>query len=280
MRFSGFFSGDTIQLGDLKILDETFEEFTDVNPFSALVWNSGYDGAISLSPTWASYDGIPSTFGSLVSRGLIDEPVFSLRLPNRAADQGELLLGGTDPEFDGEVITIPLVEPDYQPAKGSWAVSIQSITFNTPNPLHFDMPIGAVAVLDSGWPFIFLPHELFRNVTAATGAKLVQYFWYSIPCERRQELPTMTFSLGGQKFSISAFDYTLEIDIPELQPEPGTLCILSFQDAASTYLPNDTLILSSPFLRGFYSVFDAGKRELGCTFDTFVNRPEWKALMR
>jgi len=109
-----------------------------------------------------------------------------------------------------------------------------------------------------------LPSEIFHNVTAAVGAIEVRGLFYSIPCERRQELPTMTFNLGGQNFSISAFDYTLEIDAEWLRPEPGRICVLGMVNADWYIFPQGTLILSSPFLRGFYSVFDAGKGEVGC----------------
>ena len=252
-------------MGDIKIPDQVFEEFTDASAVSFLAWPVGYDGAIGLRPPWASYSGIPSLFGSLVSRGLLDRPIFSLTLPNSVSNQGNLLLGGIDPDlFVGNITTIPLVRPEYPPLGDTWAVSIQSITFDTQIPLRFDMPIGSVAVLDTGWPYIILPHEIFLNVTAAVGAKLVRGFFHSIPCERRQELPTMTFTLGGQNFSISAFDYTLELDMPWLHPEPGRMCILGMVDSDGLALPWGTLILSSPFLRGFYSVFDAEKKEVGC----------------
>ena len=265
IQYNGFISEDTVRLGDLSIPNQVFEEFTDAYAVSILAWRTGYDGAMGLSPPWASYNGIPSLFGSLVSRGLLDQPIFSLKLPNSVSNRGDLLFGGIDPDlFLGEITTLPLVHPEYPPLSNTWAVSIESITFDTQVPLHFDMPSGSVAVLDTGWPWISLPHEIFFNVTAAVGARLFQGFVYSIPCERRQELPTMTFTLAGQNFSISAFDYTLEIDMPWLQPEPGTLCVLGLMDSDAFTVPNDTLIFSSPFLRGFYSVFDAGKREVGC----------------
>lgn len=204
-------------------------------------------------------------FGSLVSRGLLDQPIFSLKLPNSVSNHGDLLLGGIDSSlFLGEITTVPLVRPEYTPLSDTWAVSIQSITLDTQIPLHYDMPTGSVAVLDTGWPFIYLPNEFLHNVTEAVGAKLARGFFYSIPCERRQELPTMTFTLGGQNFSISAFDYTLEIDAPWLQPEPGRICVLGMVEADRFPYPQNTLILSSPFLRGLYSVFDAGKKEVGC----------------
>jgi hypothetical protein len=74
----------------------------------------------------------------------------------------------------------------------------------------------------------------------------------------------MTFTLGGQNFSISAFDYILELDMPWLQPEPGRICVLGLMDQNGFSVPSNTLVLSSPFLRGFYSVFDAENKEVGC----------------
>ena len=34
---------------------------------------------------------------------------------------------------------------------------------------------------------------------------------YNVDCNKRESLPDLTFNLGGHNFSISAFDYTLEV---------------------------------------------------------------------
>jgi Eukaryotic aspartyl protease len=258
-----------VTIGDLAVTDQIFEEADDVSiDWWILSWWMGYDGALGLAPPWLGDqgDGIPSFFDTLLSREILDEPLFSLKLPVNTRDSGELLLGGTNPELYHEdtMVRLPVIEG----SSDFWCVPADSITFNHPHrPLHVDMPTGSFAMLDSGWPYIMLPPELFANITAAVGASEgPSIFFYNIPCERRQELPSITFTLAGHNFTIDAFDYTLEVDIL-WAPQVGRVCVLSFQDSSQWFDGGewqDRIYLSHPFLRGFYGVFDAGRREVGC----------------
>lgn len=207
--------------------------------------------------------------------------MFSLKLPRSTSDQGSLVLGGIDEElFDGPITRFPAVRsstPTDMPYwDNAWAIPVTSITFNTPHqPLHWEMPESSAAVLDSGWPCIFLPTQLFRNMTAACGGTKIQVgfdTFYQIPCERRQELATLTVSIGEHNLTITPFDYTLEVDFPWNSPQIGKICLLSFQDAAAYGMSPDLVVLSSPFLRGFYTVFDVGKMEIGCKFTFHIER--------
>jgi hypothetical protein len=198
-----------------------------------------------------------------------------MKLPQSTSDQGTLVLGGIDEDlFTGPITRFPVVQPrtDFPLYDNAWAIPLTSITFNTLRPLHWEMPKFSSAVLDSGWPCILLPTQLFRNVTAACGAKELAVgleVFYEIPCERRQELSTLTFSIAEHNLTISPFDYTLEVDAPWVSPQLGRVCLLSFQDAGKYGMPSDLVVLSSPFLRGFYTIFDAGKMEVGCELTVF-----------
>ncbi len=60
------------------------------------------------------------------------------------------------------------------------------------------------------------------------------YWFKHIPCERRQEFPLLTFTLDGHDFSISAFEYTLE-----MEDSLGTICVTTFMAAYGFALPRD-----------------------------------------
>jgi saccharopepsin len=269
----GPLSKDVVRIGDVTVHDTVFLEVEDMRIAGFITpWSIGYDGAIGLAPPWSSeeYDGYDNILGTMISQNVLDEPVFSMKLPQSASDQGTLILGGIDEDlFTGPITSFPVLQPriDFPLYDNAWAIPLTSITFNTPHPLHWEMPKSSSAVLDSGYPCIFLPNQLFRNVTAACGGKKFTVgfdTFYEIPCERRQELPTLTFSIAEHNLTISPFDYTLEVDFPWMSPQIGRICLLSFQNTENFGMPSDLLVLSSPFLRGFYTVFDAGKMEVGC----------------
>ena len=119
------------------------------------------------------------------------------------------------------------------------------------------------ALLESSSPYLILPSDLARNLTLAIGARQGLYWFHNIPCERRQELPTLTFGLGGKEFSIGAFEYTLEVD--GLFPHAGKMCVTNFMASEESF-PNswEEMVLGSPFLKGFWSVWDFGERDVGC----------------
>ena len=268
VRHRGIISSDTVTVGELAVPDQQFEEYDDLR-MELFGWWIGYDGVLGLAAPWMRRHetGTPSFFTSLLERGVLDEPLFSLKFPANMSDQGELLFGTTNPDlYDEEsVVRLPVVEAGGELSGLFWSVPAESVTFDHPNtPLHVDLDPGSVAVLDSAWPWIMLPHDLYENITAAVGPlqRMGPFGMYEIPCGMRQELPTMTFGLGGYDFIIDAFDYVLEVEFPWVE-RPGPVCLLALQDITDFGLANQALYLSHPFLKAFYSIFDAGKKEVG-----------------
>ena len=79
-------------------------------------------------------------------------------------------------------------------------------------------------------------------------------------------MPSLTFDLGiGGKtanFTLSPWDYTLEVDLPNV----GTVCLFTVFPSGEFGLPKDLVLLGAPFLRAIYGVFDFGRGRVGCEF--------------
>lgn len=73
-------------------------------------------------------------------------------------------------------------------------------------------------------------------------------------CDKRASLPNMHFVLDGHNFTLSAFDYTLEVS--------GS-CMSAFMGMDFPEPVGPLAILGDAFLRRYYSVYDLGKGTVG-----------------
>ncbi|KAG8527198.1 uncharacterized protein KY384_008628 [Bacidia gigantensis] len=279
VNYQGKLSNDTIHLGSHDVQGQIFEEWTSAMLATPGGIDIGYDGVLGIVPSWTWSDqGIPNILYAMEKAGnILDRNIFSLRFPRSMTDVGELLFGDTNPElYEGEPIMLPTVnrqssEAEYRPWLDYWTLPASKISFNSPLPLHVDLSNTSYAVLDSGGPWIVLPSELARNITAAIGAEEGPWWFHSVPCSRRPYLPDLTFELGGHNFTITAFEYTMEMDIWQ---ELGLVCLSSIWGADEFGFPGngEWIMLGNAFLRAFYSVFDFEKQEVG---SQNISHPTW-----
>ena len=265
VRYQGVLSSDTVHLGEFDVKDFLFEEWTAASCVSFGCVPFGYDGALGLAPPWHHHGQTKhNLLSTLLSQQTLDKPIFSLKLPIGLYDEGQIMFGGLDPNINrSALIDLPVVEVTDPPFSDGWAVAASNISFASPQPLHVVLPSDGYAVLDSAVPYLMLPSKLATNLTAAVGARPGPAFFHHIPCERRQELPLLTFTLDGHEFSISAFDYILEIEPPDM----GRTCITTFMDISEFGFRPDCgfIVLGSPFLRGFQSIWDFGEGTISRT---------------
>ena len=160
-----------------------------------------------------------------------------MKPPRYEKGEGEILFGTTNPapnSSDFVTLSTSNVTTHDGYFADPWTVPASKIQFDSPNPLEMDLPLEAWAQLDSSSPYLILPSNLAETLAAAIGAIAGPYWFSHIPCERRQELPVLTLTLDNKSFSISAFEYTPEIE--ELIPHLGTICITTFM-AANQFFP-------------------------------------------
>ncbi|MCJ1280244.1 Vacuolar protease A [Puttea exsequens] len=266
VNFGGFWSQDTVRLGSIKMENHQFEEWTSARCYNSICEKYGYEGVIGLAPPWNLKLERPNILSALRDQGLLDEQIFSMELPRYENGEGELRFGATNPAYNtSDFIDLPIINSTchYGYHADKWTVAASKIHFDSPSPLEQDLKETAWALLDPSMPFLVLPPDMASNLSSAIGAIQGPWPFNHIPCERRQVLPALTFTLGGFDFSISAFDYTLKIE--NLVQGEGAICITTFWNVERFFGTHfEGLILGHPFLRAFYSKWDFEMRTVGC----------------
>lgn len=241
----GFVSQDTVTIGDLKIKNQDFAEATS-EPGLAFAFGR-FDGILGLGYDRISVNGIVPPFYQMVNQKLIDEPVFSFYLgdTNDEGDESEAIFGGVNKDhYEGKITTIPLRRKAY------WEVDLDSLSFGDETA---DLENTGV-ILDTGTSLIALPSNLAEMLNAEMGAKKGYNGQYSVECDKRDSLPDVTFSLSGYNFSITPYDYILEVS--------GS-CISTFMGMDFPEPVGPLAILGDAFLRKWYSIYDLEKGTVG-----------------
>jgi saccharopepsin len=141
----------------------------------------------------------------MIDQGLLDEPVFAFYLGdtnNGEEDESEAIFGGVNKNhYTGKVTTIPLRRKAY------WEVDLDAITFGE-NTAELE---STGVILDTGTSLIALPSTLAELLNKEIGAKKGYNGQYTVECGKRDSLPDLTFTLSGYNFSITPYDYILEV---------------------------------------------------------------------
>ena len=241
----GYISQDKVQIGDIKIKNQDFGEVTQ-EPGLAFAFGR-FDGIWGLGYDSISVNKIVPPFYQMINQGLVDEPVFAFYLgdTNKDGDESEVVFGGVDKDhYTGDVTYLPLRRKAY------WEVDLDAISFGD-QTAEID---STGAILDTGTSLIALPSTLAELLNKEIGAKQGFNGQYTIECEKRDSLPDLTFTLTGHNFSITSYDYILEVQ--------GS-CISAFQGIDIPEPAGPLAILGDAFLRKWYSIYDQGKDRVG-----------------
>ena len=242
---TGFVSEDTVRIGDLEIEDQLFAEATS-EPGLAFAFGR-FDGILGLGFDTISVNKIVPPFYSMINDKLLDEPVFAFYLGNAdtEGDNSVATFGGVDKShYTGELVKIPLRRKAY------WEVDFRSIAFGDEVADLEDTGV----ILDTGTSLIALPSKLAELLNREIGAKKSFTGQYNVDCDKRDSLPDLTFNLAGHNFSISPYDYILEVQ--------GS-CISTFMGMDFPEPVGPLAILGDAFLRRWYSVYDLGNSAIG-----------------
>ena len=200
---SGFVSQDTVQVGDLKIKNQDFAEATS-EPGLAFAFGR-FDGILGLGYDTIAVNKMVPPFYNMIDQGMLDEPVFGFYLGDTAngeGDESEAMFGGIDKShYSGKMTYIPLRRKAY------WEVDLDAITFGSATAELDNTGV----ILDTGTSLIALPSTLAELLNKEIGAKKSYNGQYTVDCSKRDSLPDMTVTLTGSNFTISAFDYILEV---------------------------------------------------------------------
>lgn len=241
----GYISQDTVQIGDIKIKNQLFGEATQ-EPGLAFAFGR-FDGILGLGYDSISVNKIPPPFYEMIAQDLLDEPVFAFYLSdtNDKEAESEAIFGGVNKDhYTGELTKLPLRRKAY------WEVDLDAITFGKESAEFDNMG----AILDTGTSLIALPSTLAELLNKEIGAKKGYNGQYTIECDKRDSLPDLSFTLTGHNFTITPYDYILEVQ--------GS-CISSFMGFDIPAPAGPLAILGDAFLRRYYSVYDLGSNSVG-----------------
>ncbi|ODQ77875.1 hypothetical protein BABINDRAFT_163250 [Babjeviella inositovora NRRL Y-12698] len=243
---SGYFSRDTLTLGDLVIPNQSFAEATS-EPGLAFAFGK-FDGILGLAyDTISVGHAVPPVYQA-IDQGLLDKKQFAFYLgdTNKDADKGGVAtFGGYDDQYyTGKITWLPVRRKAY------WEVSFDGIGLGN----EYASLEGHGAAIDTGTSLIALPSGLAEILNAQIGAKKGWTGQYSVDCASRDTLPDLTFNFSGYNFTISPYDYTLEVS--------GS-CISAFTGMDFPAPVGPLAIIGDAFLRKYYSIYDLEKNAVG-----------------
>ena len=211
--YSGEVSYDSTHTGQNELLYTAFDEWNDMTCTAIGCFELGYDGILGLAPPWHKRQSISSPLSVMLDRELLDEPIFSLKLPRNKNEPRDLLFGASDQSlYNAPLTKIAITNPpDSSVFHDFWTVSVDHATLTTTIPLSQISKPSSIGMLDSSSPYIALPGEIARNMSAAIGARPGPYWFENVPCSDRLYLPTVTIGLEVHSFTLDAFVYTLEV---------------------------------------------------------------------
>lgn len=226
----GFLSQDTATVGGLTATKHVFGEATaqEGNPSC---------GLLGLGFQTLAVDDVKPFVQLLAEENPSVEAKFSFFLPeDRASEQGELVIGGVDPnDFHGQLVSLPVVGPQAPSYAPYWQV-------NTSYSVNSAQSTDVVSVIDSGTTLIIMSSSdpVYKELVSATSG---------LSCEEvRQSGPALNMFIGGAEgtFVITGGDYAFDLG--------GGTCI-GVIGAPAGELPFGALF-GDVFMRVVYSVFD------------------------
>lgn len=240
----GYISQDTLTIGDLVIPKQDFGETTN-EPGLAFAFGK-FDGILGLGFDTIAVNHVVPPFYNALNLGLLDDPVFAFKLGDtNKGTESSFTLGGIDESaYSGELTYLPVRRKAY------WEVQFDSITLG-----HETAELeNTGAVIDTGTSLLTLPSGLAEIINSQIGATKGWNGQYSVECSTRDSLPDLTFNLDGYNFTLSAFEYTLEVS--------GS-CISAITPMDFPEPVGPLAIVGDAFLRKYYSVYDYENSAVG-----------------
>jgi Eukaryotic aspartyl protease len=266
--YIGHSSRDHVELGGVKVPRFDLFEWVHERFVGQSFFDFSYDGIMSLSLPTAGKR--PSLLKSLSKAGNLDALTFSLDLTtnmNTRHRTGKLVIGARDESsLQAETKRISLTKSHHVNLTGSWTAKISSfgIKYENEDLITVPFPKTYLATFNPGIPWIILPRGYGTELHGYFG--VIKSDWIRfISCDLIPELPDLLFTLGdGQTVRITSKEYVFRYDYEDVTP-PEHVCHVAIDDSSyhSEY-PDNVVVLGSPFLRGFHSIWDWGSETISC----------------
>merc|ERR1712187_604276 len=247
----GFYSKDSMTVGDVSIPGYTFAEVNNVKGLGPAYTIGHFDGICGMGWDDISVAHVETPLRALVNSGKLPESVFAFYLGSGGA-KGELVLGGVDPaHYTGDFSYVPVIET--VPGKwGYWTLAMDDAKVGGKSITSVRK-----AIVDSGTSLLAVPTADIKKIADAVGAKQVLPFppfnkEYKIDCNSAG--PDIDFVIAGKSYTLKKADYVLN--------ESGQ-CLLGFTGLDVPAPSGPLYILGDVFMRAYYMKFDVDNKQLG-----------------
>jgi len=243
---NGFLSTDVTTIGGLAISNFTFGEVT--TEAADVFGTAPFDGILGMGPAAAAIDHTPMPMAQMVSQGLIQHNIFSFYLASGEKAGSALVLGGTDDKYyTGDFTYVPVAKAAH--ILPYWLVSASDIKVGGASTKACNWLTGCYMVVDTGTSVLAGPPSAVSKLTAPIGN-------VSADCSNVDSLPTISFTLGGKELELGPDFYVLKAKDQSGKEQ----CQLGIE-GVNAGVP--IWILGDPFLRKYYTVWDAEANRVG-----------------
>jgi len=237
---SGYYSRDTFSVDKMSVPDYLFAEVNTTKGLGIAYYLAKFDGILGLGWGGISVDHVATPLEGLITAGQLTTESFAFYLGNQAA--GELTFGGTDPKhYTGAFTKIPLSSETY------WEVKLDGIDY-----AGASATTATKAIVDSGTSTLAGPTKEVAALAKKMGATAILGKEYTISCNA--PVTPITFTLSGQKFTLSFKDIILE--------QQGSTCILGMLGIDVPAPHGPLWILGDVFMRKYYVNFNIADKAL------------------
>ncbi|KAI3951637.1 hypothetical protein MKW92_002880 [Papaver armeniacum] len=160
---SGYFSQDSVKVGDIVVKNQEFIEATREPSITFVA--AKFDGLLGLGFQEISVGNAVPVWYNMVKQGLVKEPVFSFWLNRNTEEEkgGEIVFGGSDPKhYIGKHTYVPVTQ------KGYWQFNMGDVLVGGKTTGFCSG--GCKAIADSGTSLLAGPTTIITEINHAIGA--------------------------------------------------------------------------------------------------------------
>jgi len=244
---TGFISQDDVTVGGQTI---TAFKFGEVTTEAADVFGQApFDGILGMGPAKAAVDTVPMPMDQLVAQGKIQHNVFAFYLASGGKTGSTLTLGGADSRFYTGDFTYTKLSKAAS-VLPYWMISASDIKVGGNSSGACGWVLGCQSVVDTGTSLLAGPPAAMNKLIAQVGK-------VEADCSNVASLPTISFNFGGHEFPLEADFYVIRVKDPETGKDQCQLGMQAINVGAPLW------ILGDPFLRKYYTVWDAEEKRVG-----------------